>query len=304
MPVADPNIDQIAPGGVIQLNNSPAPLDDATFDSLFPTDGSSATPAAQPQAAPGTTPAAPAQPAAPASTPNDSPYLTGAHSVYKTPEAAIEGINQKDQLIETLRQRYALTTGIDPISGQPVGQAPVAQQNNYYEDPQRYLTDLYAAAKAGPQQYRDVQAKFMMDTLAPIAPAITRMAREQALDTLKSDIPDAPAVIGTPAYQKALDQNPELKQAIATAEGDFRFHSRLPGLYKIAYLTSQGTQLPDLLKANVTAQPKIPLAAPRPTMTPGTPSPATQTARPNMKTIEGIRAIIADAESRGAKLDF
>ena len=302
--MANETIDQIAPGGVIQLNNSPAPLDDATFDSLFPTDGNGSAPQA-PAVPAGTTPAAPAQPTAPVVQPSDAPYLQGRSSVYKTPEAAVEGINAKDALIDTLRQRYALTTGIDPITNQPIQAAPIQQQqDNYYEDPQRYLTDLYAAAKAGPQQYRDVLAKFMMDTLAPIAPAITRMAREQALDTLKTEIPDAPAFIGTPVYQKALDQNPELKNAISTAEGDFRFHSRLPGLYKIAYLTGQGTQLPELLRANATAQPQTPPAAPRPTMQNATPAPPTQTARPNLKTIEGIRAVIADAEARGAKLDF
>lgn len=300
-----PTADQIAPNGVVQLNNPPAALDDATFDSLFPTDGVGSTPAAQPQAAPtGTTPAAPAQPVAPVAQPTDAPYLQGQRSVYKTPEAAVEGINQKDALIDQLRQRYALTTGIDPITNQPIQQQPVLQGTNYYEDPQKYLTDLYDAAKAGPSQYRDVQAKFLMDTLSPIAPAITRLAREQAMDSLKSEIPDAPSYIGTQPYQKALDSNPQLKEAILTAEGDFRFHSRLPGLYKIAYLAGQGTQLPDILKANATVQPQTPPAQPRPTMQPTTSSPPQQTARPNMKTIEGLRAIIQEAEARGAKLDF
>lgn len=299
------SVDQVAPGGVIQLNDSPAPLDDATFDSLFPTDGSGATPAAQPQSAPaGTTPAATAQPPAPVAQPTDTPYLQGTKSIYKTPEAAVEGINQKDALIDQLRQRYALTTGIDPITNQPIQAQPVPQGTNYYEDPQKYLTDLYDAAKAGPNQYRDVQAKFLMDTLSPIAPAITKLARDQALETLKSEIPDAPAFIGTPVYQKALEQNPELKNAITTAESDFRFHSRLPGLYKIAYYTGQGTQLPELLKAQAQAQPQNQPAPVRPTMQPSTSSPPTQTARPSLRTIDGIRAVIQEAEARGAKLEF
>jgi hypothetical protein len=204
-----------------------------------------------------------------------------------------------------LRQRYALTTGIDPITNQPVQAQPVPQGTDYYQDPQKYLSDLYTAAKAGPEQYRDVQAKFLMDTLSPIAPAITRLAREQALDSLKTEIPDAPAVIGTPSYLKSLDANPQLKEAILTAESDFRFHSRLPGLYKIAYLASQGSQLPEILKAQALAQPQNqPAPQARPTMQPNTPAPPQQTTRPNLRTLEGIRATIAEAESRGAKLDF
>ncbi len=39
----EPTLDQIAPGGVIQLQGSPAGLDDATFDSLFPAEPSQAT---------------------------------------------------------------------------------------------------------------------------------------------------------------------------------------------------------------------------------------------------------------------
>ena len=42
----------------------------------------------------------------------------------------------------------------------------------------------------------------------------------------------------------------------------------------------------------------------RTTVQPSTASPATQTARPNLKTIEGIKATIADLESKGVSLNW
>ena len=309
--MSDPTLDQVAPGGIVNLNNAPSPIDDATFDSLFPADGTSQVTAPQaPQNQPGqpTAPSAPAAPNAPAPAPS-APFIKGSKSVYNTAEAAVEGINAKDALIEQLRTRYALTTGIDPITGQPVqAQNTPPQNNNYYENPQKYLDDLYKAAKeGGPQAYRDVQAQFMLDTLSPLTPMINRMAREEAIGKVSTEIKDVASVIGTPAYQAALDANPDLKEAINTAESDFRFHSRLPGLYKIAYFTSKGTQLPEILRANATQVTPNLNSQPqniRPTAQPSTPAPPQRTAPPSLRTIEGIRATIADAESRGAKLDF
>ncbi len=310
-----PDVSAVAPRGVVDLSGAPAALDDATFDALFPADGvSRVTPAPQVQSQ-GTPPAAPQTPIAtatqtPAATPTDDVFLKGERSLYKTKEAALEGLNQKDALIEQLRQRYSLTTGIDPITGQPVGQAALQspQQIDYQQNPNQYLDDLYKAAKeGGAEGYRNVQAKFILDLLKPIAPILQNTVRQQAVKQVTSEIAGFDTFVGTPAFGRALDANPQLKDAISTAESDFRFQSQLPGLYKTAYLVAQGMQLPEILQAQTVprqAQTQTQTPHARPTVTPSTPSAPTQTVAPNLRTIDGIRSIIADAEARGVKLDF
>jgi hypothetical protein len=225
-----------------------------------------------------------------------------------TPEAAVAGIDEKDARIEQMRQRYALVTGVDPLTNQPVQSTAVAPQDqNYYSNPDRYLDDLYKAAKeGGPQAYRDVQAKFMLDTLQPIAPLMQRMAKEQALEEVAKKLPDIREFSRTPAWQGALEANPELRDAVSVAETDFRWHNRLPDLYQTAYWTGKGMQLPDLLRANAqqqnpnnSTQPQV-----RPTQQPTTVAMPTQTTQPSFGTPAGLRSIIADAESRGVSLNF
>jgi hypothetical protein len=301
----EPTLDQVAPGGVVQLGQSPAGLDDATFDSLFPAEPSQTAIQATQQPV-----AAPAQQSTDQSL-QDSFFLKGEHSVYKTVEEATKGINEKDVLIEQMRQRYALTTGIDPITGKPVtAQGQPQEGPDYYQQPDQYLDALYAAAKkGGPEAYRDVQAKFLFDALKPIQPVFQKLAKDQAIETLTVELPGAKSFVGTPEYTRSLDTNPELKQAISISESDQRFHSRLPGLYKLAYLTAQGMRLPELLKAQATqtqttsqtqtqGQPVRTTVQATTTNAPGT------TARPTFKNIEGIKATIADMEARGIKLDF
>lgn len=304
--MSEPTLDQIAPNGVINLGSG---LDDATFDSLFPADTSQVTqPAQQATAQPD---AQQTQQVQQTQQPNQ-PFLRGEKSLYNSADDAVRGINEKDVLIEQLRQRYALTTGIDPITGKPVAASGQPQETtDYYQQPDRYLDDLYAASKKGAEAYRDVQGKFLFDALKPLQPVLQKAARDQAVESLGLEIPNAKAFIGTPNYTKTLETNPQLKEAIVISEQDARFHSRLPGLYKLAYLTAQGMQLPDLLKAQATQtttsqQTQVTQNQPvRTTVTATTPSPSTTpAARPSFKTIEGIRAYIQDAEGRGAKLDL
>ena len=322
MPDVDPNaqanLDKVAPGGIIQLDNAPASLDSNTdFDNLFPAEPTPVHAATTQQPNQQTTqpqsqnPPVQTQPPA-TQTPDALPFLKGDRSVYKTPEAAVEGINQKDALIDTLRQRYVLATGIDPISGQPIGQ--VAQQqvsNDYFENPDLYMKDLLEAAKSGnPQAYRDVQAKFIRDSQKPLQPLIANAARSQAVEAVSKEIPTIGEFVKSPAYTATMDANPELKEAIALSESDSRFQSRLPGLYKLAYLAGTGMQVPALLKAQQTVQQTT--QAPqqtqqtvvRTTQAPTTQAPPTTVAKPNLRTLDGLRAIISDAEARGIKLEF
>lgn len=302
-------LDQVAPGGVVQLQNSPASLDDSAWDSLFSTNPTPATPQAQPATQPvengaapaSTTPAAPAQPAQP------EYFLKGEESVYKTPEDAVKGVNHKDAQLRDLRTRYALVTGIDPLTGKPVqgGVQPQNQPQSYSQNPSQYLTDLYDAAKAGkPDAYVEVQRRLIQETLQPYAPQIQQLTKNQALDTLSKDNAEAAKFVGTPGYQKTLEVSPDLANAIAAAESVPEHAPRLPALYKLAHLAGQGLQLPELLKQN-TAQ--IQTTTPtqgRPTATSTSLSPATTTTKPSFGTMAGIKATIADMEARGAKLDF
>lgn len=303
-------LSQVAPNGSIDLSGSPNTLDDATFDSLFPADGPAPTvaPATQPQ--PNTQPnVAPSTPSpAPVAQPQPQPdqyFLKGRTSVYKTVEEAQRGVDEKDAVIEQMRQRYALVTGIDPLTGKPLNAAAPVQDNNYQTNPNQYLNDLVEAAKTGqPQAYTNVQTKFINDTLAPIAPLVERAAKEQAMESLAREYPDAPKFIGTAPYQRALEANNELKEAITVAEHDLRFHSRLPGLYKIAYLTGQGLQLPEILRANQPQNSTKPAPTRPTTANPSTiPAPTTGKA-PTFKTMDGIKATIAEMEGKGVSLEF
>jgi len=303
-------LDQVAPGGVVDLSKAPGGLDDATFDSLFPADGVSVAvkPApvqqVQNQGTQQTQQTQTTQTATQATA--TGPFIKGDKSVYNSPEAAIEGINQKDALIEQLRQRYALTTGIDPITGQAVGQSAQVV-DDYTQNPNKYLDDLYAAAKqGGPQAYTAVQQKLIMDTLKPFAPVLSNLAKNQAVETVAKENPEAAKFIASPNYQKTMEANPDLASAIATAESDNRFYSRLPGLYRLAYLAGQGMQLPELLKANASQnQTQNQTQQVRTTAQQTTLNPSTETAKPaSFRDIGGIRATIAQMEARGAKLDF
>jgi len=309
----EPTIDSVAPGGIVQLNNPPAPLDDATFDSLFPTEPATQPVVTQPppqtQPGPATTPQTPAAPVTQTPT-QEQFFLKGDKSVYQNMEAAVQGINQKDALIEQLRQRYALTTGVDPISGQPVGQVPIAQQpvDDYSTNATKYMNDLIESAKSGkPEAYTAVQQKFIRDSLKDYLPALQHTAVEQARSKISAEIPAVATFIGTPNYQKALDANPELKEAIALGESDSRFSFRLPGLYKLSYLTAQGMQLPEILRAQQGIAPQTPnqqQQVVRTTTAPTTQNLPSQTVRPTLRTMDGIKATIADAEARGVKLEF
>jgi hypothetical protein len=239
-------------------------FDDATFDKLFPPD--------QPSVPQGPSQAELAQRA-----------------------EATRAINERDQLIHNMRQQYALATGVDPLTGQPVGQGNGApRQVDYTQDREKYMNDLYAAAQRSPNDYVNVQQKFVMDTLGPLAPLVKKFQRQQTVEALsKSDTPEAAKYIGTQSYQRVLSANPELANAIAVAESDLKWHSRLPGLYKLAYQAGKGLEA---AQRQVTSQNQP--------QTPTTPPRTQAQVNQSFKTLEGIRATIAAYEKAGVKLDF
>lgn len=301
-------LNQVAPGGTVQIDWSKVGGEsDEAFESLFSGESTQPT-TARATETPATQQTAATTPTPTATTPVE---IKAAKSVYKSVDAAIEGINQKDALIETLRTRYALTTGIDPITGQPVAAQQSTQQSARYQDnPTKYLEDLYGAANKGPTAYAEVQGKFVDDKvdarLEPLAPLIQDLVEQKAIQTASKDNPDIAKFVNSQAYERTLDANEDLKLAISNSKADARFHSRLPHLLKLTYLAGQGMQLPDLLKAQASTpstqtqtQTQV-----RTTMQPTTPSPAKTTVAPNFRTHEGIKSIVADMEARGFKLDL
>lgn len=273
----------------IDMSDAPVELDGPTLDSLFPADPVPTV--AQPPAPD----ASPAPSAVPTTTAPAEPFVKGNRSVYKTREAAVEGIDQKDALIEQMRQQYSLVTGVDPITKQPIGSQAANASESYIGNAKRYVADLKAATTE--EQLASVQQKLILDTLQPMAPAISGVTRAAASRQVEAEIPDFNTFYNSEAYQEVLSKVPTVREAIEMAESDIRFHARLPELYKTAYLVSRGIQLPELLKRNsASAQP-----AGRPTAsgTTATPIPDnTPSGGRTVRTGEGRKSIIADFESK------
>jgi hypothetical protein len=285
-----------------------APGGDLGFDDLFadqtPIDPLTAAQTTDPAGVPPTqTLPEPQAPVAPAPTPFEIKTATG--TVYKTVEDTVKGIEQKDTLIENLRSQLALRTGVDPITQQPLRFDPAPQPSapqvpNYAQDAQKYMEDLVAAAESNdPARYAGVQQKFLLDTLAPISGIITDAAKKSAVEQIAGKYSDFNTVRATPEFSAVLEDNPELKEAIGMAESDYRFHNRLPGLYKIAYEAAQGRRVPELVRQQ-TAVVQTPTPQPaRPTATSSPLPPPEPGVKPDIRTAEGRKAIIAQMEAQG-----
>jgi len=149
-----------------------------------------------------------------------------------------------------------------------------------------------------------VQQKFQMDNLKGIMPTIQASVKQQAIQNVAKEIPEFDKFYGSASYNKALESVDLLKDAISQAEADTKLSGQLPKLYKVAYLVTQGVQLPELLKANQTQQSQQTQTQTRTTISPTTTSIPNTTAKPSLRTLEGIRATIADAEARGVSFEF
>jgi hypothetical protein len=235
-----------------------------------------------------------------AATPVQEFLKTKTGTVYKTADDAIRGVEHKDTVIADLRQRMILATGIDPLTQQPVLQQQNVGPRSYMQDPsgKSFYNDLVAAAqKNDAQGVYNAQTKLVYDALAPLAPVLGQLARNQAVESLQGEIADIREFVSGTNYQKALDETPSLKAAIQQAELDSQHYGRLPELYKVAYRVSQGMRLPEILKA----QPAAPASQTvRPTATQTTLPPSDQQGvRPDMRTSAGRKEIQRQMEARG-----
>lgn len=273
-----------------------APGGDLLFDELFPaTDGTDAATTPQtekPVAAPVTEPQA---------TPKDEIFLKGEKSVYKTAEAAVEGLNKKDALIDQLRQRYISEHGIDPVTNERVPTQQDQVGESYLQKPQRYFEDLVKNVnEQNAQGYMETQQKLIADTLAPYGPLLSSLGRQQALQVAEEKAVGVGKFVGSEEYTTVLQDSPKLKQAIEFSEADPRTPPNdLAELYSIAYWSSLGRRTPELLKAQADKAPASTPQTVQPTLSSSTQTPPTPGASPSISSSEGRKAIIAEAERRG-----
>lgn len=254
------------------------PTGDEDFDALFNATGkqgeevanSNAIPTVEPTTEP-TEPVAQAAPEPPK--PPEFILKTATGTVYKTPEDAVKGIEQKDQLISQLRSMVAAATGDDPLrkAGAVPGQTtPQPQPVSYLKDSRRYAEDLTKAADIGQRTgnwdaYRNVQAQLQFETVqqavGPYMPVVQNVGRQQALDDVSRSIPEFRKFYGSDEYQKVLESRPKLASFIQVAETQPTLQEELRELYRGVWDSAQAAKLPELVKQNQT--PSNPPPAPR-----------------------------------------
>lgn len=222
------------------------------------------------------------------------PFLrTASGTVYKSAEDAAKGVEHKDQLIAKLRQEAIERTGIDPVTGQPV-QRKIDPPKSYTQDHKRFIDDLANAAKSNDSEaYTRVQSQFVQDVLAPWAPALTTLARTQAVESVAQSVPEFRQFMGSADYNETLERFPLLKDAIAQSESNPSASDQVAQLYRMTF--ELASKKPEVVRAQ--AQP-----IPRPTVSstslPSLP-PSGSNAVPDMGTSEGRKAIMEAHERAG-----
>lgn len=224
-------------------------------------------------------------------------------SVYKSLEDATKGIEEKDTLIETLRQEFITRTGVDPVTRKPVVQQE--QPRSYMQDPVQFTKDLRKAVETGDDAaYAQANIKLLADMLAPIEPLVTKYAQQSAVEQVSGQIKDFQTFRGGEDFQKVMGSNATLRNAIQVAESDIRLANQLPELYSLAYYAAQGLKTPDLIRAAQAAQAaQAPQAPVRTPMQGSTLAPETHASRPSLSNHEGRKAIIEQFE-RTNGMDF
>lgn len=306
---------------------------DMLLDDLFPnpelTPQPATTPAPAPvQSQPTSQPTAPAQgttpPAASSSTTTSADFFlrTQTGTVYKTPDEAVRGTEQKDRLIEKLRQDYIREKGIDPITGKPASISVVTSPGANGQGTQSYATsdaffdDLYHAVERGDKQaYRTTLGRFVAEVstgvvqqvLQPLAPLVAEFSKTSATSKVSGEIANFAEFAKTPEYQDVLTEFPDLKTAIEAAESNPGLASRLPEYYKLAYRAAYGKTVPSMVRSQAPVSPAQPQGQPttapaiRPTTSgsshpvgPTTDAPGEQ----RMDNTAGRKAIIAAWEAK------
>jgi hypothetical protein len=181
-------------------------------------------------------------------------------TVYKSIGDAVEGIEHKDALIAQLREQVRNNTGHDPLVAKPDTKQPV----NYVVDQDKYFEDIARAVETkNTKAYMEAQQKLIWDSLGPIAPTITALSRANAERVVAEQLPEFKGFLNSEQYQTLGQSSPLLLDAIKAAESNPAAASQLPELYRIAYLASQGSRVPELIQS---AQHSVQQVQPRPTV--------------------------------------
>jgi len=234
------------------------------------------------------------------STNESEPFLkTATGTVYKSVEDAVKGVEHKDALIAQLRQELSDKTGRDPLKRETVTNGG---PKNYLEDKDTYFKDLSSAVEAkDPEKYMEVQSKFVMDTLAPLAPTMSAFVRSQAIESVEQEIPDFRKFTQSEDYGKTLESYPLLKQAIGAAESNPQLGAQLSEFYKLAYHVHNGVRLPEIVqqtKNGGVAQNTRPTVTST-TVQPPASSQGSVVSKPTLETKEGRKALIEQQERLG-----
>ena len=250
-----------------------------------------------------------AQPPAP-----QEPFLKAANTVYETPEDAIRGTDEKDRIIRNVtqnREQIAKALGVDPISGEVVQrdtsqpQAGVPVEKSYEQDPNAYVSDLQkAAADNNSQKFFEIHKKLVDEELdrrlGPVVPLVASLAKQHAIEKIGADPKSFNSFLAGEDFKAVVEELPLLREAISLAESDVAQAAQLPGLYRMAYLTSLGLKQ----QAPAAGQPvpvvPTPPVRPRPTSSAATMAPPTiPGTEPDQSTSEGRAEIIRRAEAAG-----
>lgn len=237
----DPNV--VSPGASgTRIDMSGAPGSDISFDDLFPP---SEGPAA-PQAPQGTIPLQ--QPQA-----VDQPFLKAGSSIYNTAEEAARGLEHKDQLVARYRA-FLSENGFDPNELKPVVKPQAAPEPQtpspykYYKSNKLFSSLSNALSNKDMAAYEQIQSEFAAEAaqdqiqqiLAPYAPLLAETARQRAIRDVSKEIPDFVNFYGSANYKAVTDRIPLIREMEAIGESNPSAASRLPELYKMSYLISQG----------------------------------------------------------------
>ena len=239
-----PNPNSVSPGANgTRVDFSQAPGADTSWDDLFPsTEG----PAPPPQASAGINP-----PQNPPQAPEQQPFLKAGESVYLTAEEAARGIEHKDSLVAKYRD-YLSEHGVDPNTLQSTNPEPQAQPQSQPQTSHKwlgkgreYFTALSKAAQAQDmEQYERITGEYqqerLQDFLAPYQPLLAETARQRAIRSVSSEIPDFEKFVASPDYKKTLDSFPLYREMIQIGENNPVAAQRLPEVYKSLYLINQG----------------------------------------------------------------
>lgn len=276
-----------------------APGGDIPFDQLFGNEPEASFSSAPPaKTEPQETTPAPAAATTP-QTPAEFEISTRTGSVYKTRDAVIKGIEDKDTLIEQLREKFRAVTGADPLKVQePAPQAP-----SYLSNPSRFADDLAAAAKAGDaQKYRDTLLGLMDEYFGPAKPLISEFARSRATEQARHEYSEFDSFRNSAAYSQTLERSPALAMAIRAAEENIGYAAQLPELYRLAYESYTARRVPELVQA-AKQTPAAPTPATRPVVTNASLTPAapvTQRSEQEMlRSSEGRKEILQRLKAAG-----